>query len=183
MKSVKTIGAAAFVASILTFAAPLHAQDAPTPAAPVTPAEPTLPEPEPAHLQAAVDFLVVSGATKGFEEMIPQFLDQIRGRFVSQRPEIAQVINDASFSLIGDFVTRRDDLNRELGKLYASKFTQDELVELTTFYKSPLGQKLAAEQIKVLSESVPIVQRWSRKIGEDMTNRIKEEVGKKGHKL
>jgi hypothetical protein len=183
MVSVKSLGAAALVASIVLFTAPLHAQDAPAPAAPVTPAEPALPEPEPAHLQAAIDFLVVSGATKGFAEMIPQFLDQIRARFVSQRPEIAQVINDTSFSLIADFVTRRDDLNRELGKLYASKFTKEELEELTAFYKSPLGQKLAVEQVKVLSESVPIVQRWSRTVGEDMTNRIKEEVGKLGHKL
>lgn len=185
MSRVTSLSTALILAAAAFLPLSAQAQDAQPAQAPAAaaPAEPAAPEPAPTHLAASMEFLATSKATKGFEEMIPQFLDQIRQRFVTQRPEIAQIINDSSFSLIPEFVKRRDDLNVSLGKLYTTKFSEDELKQLTEFYKSPIGQKLAQEQVKVLAESVPVVQKWSRSLSEDMVKRVKEEVAKKGQKL
>lgn len=173
--------AATLAALLAAGSLPALAQDTTT----VTPAAPAsaVPDPTPEHLQAAVDFLMASGATSGFQDMIPQFLDQVRLRYVSQRPEIAQMINDSAISLVPEFVKRRDDLNAQLGKLYAAHFTEDELNQLTEFYHSPLGHKLATEQVGVLQQSIPVVQAWSRKLTEDMAIRVKQEVKKKGQQL
>jgi hypothetical protein len=166
-------------------AAPALAQDA----APADPAQApasdaqAAPEASPEHTAAAVEFLTVSGVSKGFEEMIPQFLDQVRVRYVGQRPEIAELINEAALGLVPEFVKRRDDLNRELAKIYVTRFTIEELNELAAFYKTPAGQKFSQVQSEVLQASVPVVQNWSRKMSTDMAQRIKEEVGKKGQKL
>jgi hypothetical protein len=156
------------------------AQDQQQPAAG---AQPAAPEASPSHTAAAIDFLVSSGLTKGFEEMIPQFLDQVRLRYVGQRPEIAQTINDATMAVVPEFVKRRDDLNRELAKIYTARFTEDELKQMADFYRTPAGQKLAGQQSQVLQASVPVLQAWSRKLNTDMAARVKEEVGKKGQKL
>lgn len=180
--AVLTVAAASMLLA-LVLAGPAPAQDAAAPAPQADPAVPVLPEPEPAHLAAAVDFLIASGATKGFEDMIPQFLDQIRLRFVGQRPEIADMINDASLTVVTEFVKRRDDLNKDLGKIYTSRFSEQELKDMAAFYRTPAGQKLATQQSDVLQESVPVVQSWSRKLSNDMAARIKEEVAKNGQKL
>jgi uncharacterized protein len=175
---------ASVIALALLATAPALAQDAAqAPNQAPAPAEPPAPEAAPSHTAAAVEFLTVSGVTRGFEEMIPQFLDQVRVRYVSQRPEIADMINDAALSLVPEFVKRRDDLNRELAKIYTSRFSEEELTEMANFYKTPAGQKFATIQADVLQASVPVVQAWSRKISTDMAARIKEEVGKKGQKL
>lgn len=150
---------------------------------PAAPAAPAMPEPSPGQLGAALDYLKASGSTRGFEDMIPQFLDQIRLRYVTQRPEIAQMINDAALALIPEFVKRRDELNAQIAKLYTQRFSEDELKQLADFYRSPLGQKLASQQIDVLQQSVPMVQAWSRKLTEDMALRVKDEVKKKGQQL
>lgn len=165
--------------------APASAQDAQpaAPAAPATTTPPPAPTFTPEHLAAAVEFLTVSGATRGFEDLIPQYLDRVRVGYVSRRPEIGQIINDASFSLIPEFVKRRDDLNASLATLYAAKFSIEELKQLAAFYKTPLGQKLSAGQVEILQQSVPVVDRWSREISNEMARRIVEEVAKKGQKL
>src|SRR6476469_9845402 len=82
-----------------------------------------------------------------------------------------------------EFVTRRDDLNKELAKIYTARFTEDELNQMVAFYKTPAGQKFSTMQAEVLQASVPVVQAWSRKLSTDMAQRIKEEVAKKGQKL
>ena len=163
-------------------AAPALAQDTLT-VTPATPPGVAMPDPTPEQLAAALDYLRASGATRGFEDMIPQFLDQIRLRYVTQRPEIAQMINDSAFALIPEFVKRRDDLNQQIAKLYTQRFSEDELKQLAEFYRSALGQKLASQQIEVLQQSVPLVQAWSRKLTEDMALRVKDEVKKKGQRL
>ena len=173
--------AAGALALAISVASPALAQDAAqTPAAPAAPA---VPEAAPSHTAVAVEFLTISGVTKGFEDMIPQFLDQVRQRYVGQRPEIAQMINDASLAVVPEFVKRRDELNKELAKIYTTRFTEDELTQMVAFYKTPAGQKFSSMQSEVLQASVPVVQAWSRKLSTDMAARIKEEVGKQGQKL
>jgi len=155
--------------------APAAAQDAATPAPAAAPAEPA---PAPEHLAAALDFLVTSGATKGFEDMIPQFIDQGRLRYVGQRPELEKVINDAALSLVPEIVKQRDVLNNQLALLYTKQFTVDELKEIAAFYHTPVGQKLATNQVKILQASIPVVQAWSRGLSELVAKRIREEVEK-----
>jgi len=156
---------------------PAAAQDAAAPA-PTTPAAPVVPPPAPEHLAAALDFLVTSGATKGFEDMIPQFIDQGRLRYVGQRPELEKVINDAALSLVPEIVKQRDVLNTKLATLYTTEFSVDELKEIAAFYHTPVGQKLAANQVKILQASIPVVQAWSRSLSELVAKRIREEVEK-----
>lgn len=177
----RLLATAAMAALLLTGAAVPQAlaQDAAaTPAA--APAEPA---PEPDHLAAAVDFLNTSGATKGFEDMIPQFIDQGRLRFVTQRPELEGIINEASLALVPEIVKERNTLTARLALLYTKEFTADELKQIAAFYHTPVGQKLASNQVKILEASVPVVQSWSRDLTGLITKRIKEEVAKKGQKL
>lgn len=182
LRPVLTRAACALAIAILA-AAPSYAQDAAQAPATPAPAAPAAPEASPSHTAAAVEFLTISGVTKGFEDMIPQFLDQVRVRYVGQRPEIADMINQAAFGLVPEFVKRRDDLNKDLAQIYTARFTEDELNQMVAFYKTPAGQKFSSMQSDVLQASVPVVQAWSRKLSTDMAARIKEEVAKKGQKL
>ena len=170
----RTLMAAFF---LLAAVAPAAAQDA----QPAQPAE--TPAVAASHTEAAMNFLRASGALKGFGDMIPQFLDPVRLQYVKQRPEIQDLINEASLAVVPEFVKRIDDLTRDLANVYTTRFTEEELVQMTEFYRSPVGQKLATIQAEVLQSSVPVVQTWSRKVMADMQSSVKAEVAKKGQKL
>ena len=171
-----TTAMAAFVLAGLALS-PVAAQEA-APATPAAPAAADVPPPPPETLAAARDFLESSGATKGFEDMIPQFLDQGRLRFVAQRPELEKMINDVALGLVPEIVKQRDVLNDKLATLYTQQFSVDELKEIAAFYHTPVGQKLATNQVKILQASIPVVQAWSRGLSELVAKRIREEVEK-----
>lgn len=161
-------------------ALPAFAQDATkTPAADV----PAAPQPTAEEVATAVQFLRASGLTTGFDDIIPQFMQQATAVYTGQRPELASMINEAAISLVPEFIKKRADLDNNLAKFYTTKFTQDELKQLTAFYQTPVGVKFAKEQQDILRESIPVVQNWTRELQAGIMKRIKEEVGKKGGEL
>src|SRR5437763_12196257 len=87
------------VLALAALAAPAAAQEA-TPAPAAAAPAPATPE----QTAAAVEYLRAAQLTKGFEEMIPAFADQVRLRYVGQRPAVADVINDATTAQMPEFV-------------------------------------------------------------------------------
>ena len=51
------------------------------------------------------------------------------------------------------------------------------------FYKSPLGQKMLVQEPLVLDEAFNYVQQWAPRLGEEVMNRFRAEMKKKGHDL
>ncbi len=49
---------------------------------------------------------------------------------------------------------RESEIGEQMAKIYASDFTEQELKDLVTFYKSTLGQKLLAEEPKTIAASM-----------------------------
>ena len=175
--------AAAMVAGLLASAAVLpasaqNATPAPTAEVPTGNAQPT-----PEQLATAVQFLKASGLTVGFDDIIPQYLQQATAIYTGQRPELSQTISEAAVSLVPEFMKKRVDLDNSLAKFYTTRFSEDELKQLITFYESPVGKKLATQQQIILRDSMPVVQGWTRDLQNGVMKRVREEVEKKGGKL
>jgi hypothetical protein len=49
--------------------------------------------------------------------------------------------------------------------IYAKHYSQDDLEHLLTFYRTPTGQHLLAEQPAILGESMDLGRRWGMLIG------------------
>ncbi|MFT4130831.1 DUF2059 domain-containing protein [Labrys sp. (in: a-proteobacteria)] len=176
--------AAAMVAGLLASAAalPASAQNAtPVPTAEVPTGNAAQPTPE--QLATAVQFLKASGLTVGFDDIIPQYLQQATTIYTGQRPELSQLINEAAISLVPEFMKKRVELDNSLAKFYTTRFSEDELKQLITFYESPVGKKLATQQQIILRDSMPVVQGWTRDLQDGVMKRVREEVEKKGGKL
>lgn len=59
--------------------------------------------------------------------------------------------------------------------IYAKYYTDQELVQLLEFYKSPLGKKVIANMPLITQDSYQIGEEWGRKIGERVERRLKEK--------
>ena len=51
----------------------------------------------------------------------------------------------------------------EAAKLYAARFTEQELKDMVAFYKSPLGKKMIAQEPQVLDETFNFVAAVGRR--------------------
>jgi hypothetical protein len=59
--------------------------------------------------------------------------------------------------------------------IYAKYYTEDELVQLIQFYKTPLGKKVIETLPMITQDSYSAGEEWGRKIAEKVQKRLKEK--------
>jgi uncharacterized protein len=67
--------------------------------------------------------------------------------------------------------------------VYAGEFTEQELKDLVTFYKSPLGQKLITNEPKAVSLSMQVMNAWAQSFSEVIMTTFRAEMRKRGKEM
>ena len=99
-----------------------------------------------------------------------------------QRVTIAP-LREVATKLRNELSPRQAELNSEVAKVYASRFTEKEIKDLLAFYQSPLGRKLIAEEPRALDQSMTYAQDWARRLSDEVVVKMRAEMKKLGHDL
>lgn len=140
-------------------------------------------QPSAAHIQIARDAVEASGAARAFDPVIPSILQQAINTFVPQNPDLQKPIVESVQTIAPSFEKRRSEIIDIVARVYAAKFTESELKELLTFYRSTVGKKFVAEQPAVLEDSFRRTQEWSAKISQEVVTALRAEMKKRGHTI
>lgn len=92
-------------------------------------------------------------------------------------------LNEVAEKLKEEFRGRENEIGNAMDLIYANSFTEDELKNLITFYKSPLGQKLLDQEPKTLQAFLGFTDAWNAKLAADVNARFREEMKKRGKPL
>jgi hypothetical protein len=179
-----TSGRTAFATLVLAvgFASSLQApvmaqqQAAPAQAAPAQAAPAQIPA---SHLAAAREVIMSSGMNRGFDTLIPQYMEQLKATFSTTRPEIANDITQTLNELRPEFEKQREDIINTTARLYAQALSEPDLKEIAAFFKSPAGTRYVSAQPRVLDGLFVEMQAWSRRLSEYMLTRVRAELKKK----
>jgi uncharacterized protein len=120
------------------------------------PAAPAAAQPSPEHRQAARELL----ETMDVRTTVEATLDLAIRAQIDQRPEMA-----ALEGTLREFLTRYlswDALREGYIDLYAGAFTEAELREITAFYRSPVGQKVARSTPQLMAQGAALGERAVR---------------------
>ena len=137
----------------------------------------------PAALATAKEIITLTGATKAFDPLIPGVIEQAKLLFLQQDPALNKDLSEVAADLRSKLSPRYAELTNELATLYATRFTEPELKDLLTFYKSPLGKKLIVEQPRIGDISVRFAQDWANKLSDQVIAMMRDEMKKRGHVL
>ena len=118
-----------------------------------------------------------------FDPVIVSVVEQTKAALLQTNPQLSKDLNDVAAQLRTEFTPKRDELMAQAAKLYADRFSGQELKEMLTFYKSALGKKMVNVEPQVLDETFNYVQQWGARVSEDVMNRFRAEMKKKGHNL
>jgi hypothetical protein len=140
-------------------------------------------QPSPAAIATAKELLAAKGATAIFEPLIPGMVESTKNTFLPSNPGLFKDLNEVAAKLRTEFAPKRHEIIDEIAKLYAQRFTDAELKEVLAFYKSPIGKKFAADEPAVIDQGLQRAEAWSKKTSEDVMNRFRAEMKKKGHDL
>ena len=164
----------ATLSAALLLTQPVLAQEAPV-AADTIMNEPAN-EPTPETLELAKQLVKLSGASRTFDELLPNIADQAKNTFIRSNPQMQLGIITVVDKVALDMVARRPELDRALERIWASAFNKEQLEELIDFYNSETGKRFAAIQPRLIAAQMTAAQNWTGDVSEEMTQRVAEEL-------
>ncbi len=150
--------------------------------APTADAQPAA-QPSAAAVTIAREIVELKGATAMFDTIITGVIEYHKKIIMSANPNLQRDLDEVGGRLAQEFAPRRTEVQMEIARGYASRFTEAELKDILTFYKTPLGKKLIVEEPKGVDDATRRVDQWASKYAEDVLVRIRAEMKKKGHNL
>ncbi len=141
------------------------------------------PQPSAEAVDTARQIITLKGGENIFNTLIPGVIEQSKYMFEQQNPNLGNPLRDVATKLRNELAPRQAELNSEVAKVYASRFTEKEIKDLLAFYQSPLGRKLIAEEPKALDQSMTYAQDWARRLSDEVVVKMRAEMKKLGHDI
>ena len=178
MKAASPILLAASLAFALAFSTlPASAQQpAPQQAAPLKPASPSA-------IAAAKDLLAVKNVNQIYAQAVPNIVQRTKDAFLANNLSYQKDLDEVAVVVAKALAGREKEIGEQMSKIYANDFTEQELKDLTAFYKSPLGQKVLAQEPKSIQTSMNYMGQWAQAFSETVANEFRNEMKKRGKPL
>jgi uncharacterized protein len=155
------------------------------PAAPAAPAAPSAANPQPAApspaaIAAADTILGDIGIKQQIALVVPGMLTELETNVTRTRPEIKDSLRQTLRAIQPEFDKTAVQTLNNAATILASQMSEKEIVELATFFESPLGKKYVAMEPVFLQQLSDVVAPWREQLSTDILVRAREEMKKKG---
>jgi hypothetical protein len=180
MKVFSAILTAASLAAALALAgAPAMAQAPKQGAAPAAPAKPL----SPSAIAAAREILTLKNATAMYANAVPGLVAQSRNALTQQNLNYQKDLDEVAVVVAKTLAGREKEIGDGMAQIYATEFTEQELKDLVTFYKSPLGQKLLTSEPRAIQLSMAYMNQWAQRFSETVNGEFRAEMRKRGKEI
>jgi hypothetical protein len=177
MKSVFKMLPAAFVMLALA-GLPAGAQQAPGQAA-----SPTLKPGTPAAMAAAREILAMKNAAAMYANAVPNIVERTKDTLLQSNLNYQKDLNEVAVIVAQRLAGREKEIGEGMAQIYCNEFTEQELKDLVTFYKSPLGQKLLSNEPRAIQFSMSYMNQWAQQFAETVNGEFRAEMRKRGKNI
>lgn len=139
--------------------------------------------PTPSHVAAAREVVLLSGISNTFTVFVPGIMQQIFNTVTPTRPEIRKDLEEVLKGLIPEFEKRTDEMVDATARLFATNISEPQLKAIGDFFKSDAGKKYVEMQPKVIDQMVVAVDEWNRKLTQEVLERARGEMKKRGKEM
>ena len=163
MMRCKTIVAVALSASLLAFAAPAMAQEV-----------------APEQLALARKYIDLTDRAAIYETTLVQAGIETMRQIVQQNPELIEKTDAAVSKILEEYKGRKGELLDQFARVYAVRFTAQELQEIVAFYESPTGTKLAQANGEVNTDLQRVLQVFANNVNREFFAKVRAELRAQG---
>src|SRR5882672_1785042 len=108
---------------------------------------------------------------------------QPRMLFLQANPLLGKDLNEVAAKLQAELTPRTAELLNDGARLYASRFTEQELKDVLAFYKSPVGRKVITQEPAILDQSASNVDEWANKLADEVISKFRNEMRRRGKEI
>jgi len=128
------------------------------------------------HLKNVREVMAGLKVFNSFDQIIPTMAEQARALFVRNNPALAAEIEEATTNAALSLVERRRDLDNEVVKIWADRFTEDQIRTIAEFFSSEAGQRFAAESGPLLQESAVAAKQWGDGLSVEIIDLVRKDL-------
>jgi hypothetical protein len=92
-------------------------------------------------------------------------------------------LNEVAVIVAQKLAGKEKEIGDGMAAVYAADFTEQELKDLVTFYKSPLGQKLLSAEPRAIQQSMGFMNQWAQQFAETVNGEFRGEMRKRGKQI
>jgi len=140
-------------------------------------------QPSPAAVLLAKQILEIKHVEDIFKPLIRGVVIKTRDLFMQTNFMWGKDLNEIAANLEKEYSVRTKELLDRAARIYATHFSEPELKQILSFYQSPLGLKAIDEEPKALDESMTMAGTWAGDFSQDVINKMRAEMKKRGHDL
>ena len=155
---------------------PATAQQAAAPAQQLKPVSPSA-------MQAARDLLAVKNVSQIYANAVASIIERVKAQLLSSNLNYQKDLNEIATVIAKQSAGKEKEIGEQMAKIYANDFNEQELKELTVFYKSPLGQKLLTTEPKSIQASMQYMNQWAQSFGDQVVAEFRTQMQKRGKPL
>jgi len=135
------------------------------------------------QMAAAKELTQIIGSADLSKPLIAGVVEQAKVVFLQQNPGLSKDLNEIAAQIRVELEPRSTEFTDEVARLYATRFTEQELKAIVAFYKSPVGKKMQAQQPLIVNASGLFAQEWAGRLSDVAINKMRDELKKRGHNL
>jgi uncharacterized protein len=151
--------------------------------APLARAQAPSPEASPEALAAAKELVVTIHLDQQLSAVLPAIIKNLKPSIVQGRSEVDRQYDALAPFMLEGFKARMSELTDAAAIVCARNFSTEDLLALSAFYKTPLGQRLLQKLPTVTQEVMLVGGKFGRSVGEEVGKRMIEELRKRGVNL
>ena len=166
MTRAKALLAVALSAALMAVAMPAMAQEVP-----------------PEQLALARKYIDLTDRASVYEITLVEIGIGTMRQIVTQNPELVDETDAAVGKILEEYRDRKGELLDQFARIYAVRFSVEELQQIVNFYESPAGQKLAQANTEVNSDLQAVLQVFTNNTRPEFFAKVRAELRTKGFEL
>ncbi|MET3926136.1 DUF2059 domain-containing protein [Devosia sp. 2618] len=163
MSRAKALLAVALSAVVLAVSLPAMAQEVP-----------------PEQLALARKYIDLTDRAAVYEVTLVEIGIGSMRQIVTQNPELIEQTNAAISKVLEEYKGRKGELLDQFARVYAVRFSMEELQQIVTFYESPTGQKLAQANTEVNADLQRVMQVFTNNARSEFFAKVRAELRSQG---
>jgi uncharacterized protein len=136
-----------------------------------------------AALAAAKEILGMKNVAAMYASAVPAIVEQTKTSLLQSNLNYQKDLNEVAVIVAQNLAGREKEIGDGMAQIYATEFTEQELKDLVTFYKSPLGQKLLVSEPRAIQSSMAYMNQWARQFSEFVNGQFRAEMRKRGKEI
>lgn len=137
----------------------------------------------PEQLALARKFIDLTDKASIYEQSLINTGVETMRTILQQNPEITDALETAITRTLDTYKDRKGELLDQFARLYASRFTMEELQQIVDFYSSPVGQKLTNATVELNTDVQTVMKVWESNLRAEFFAKVKAELREAGYKV